>query len=93
MHALELFSILWLAAVAAFTALMIARAHLTTHEIPELFLDDNADQSFRKRLHDDVVRRVNTIHPYCKNAAGLTAALTVLMVGTAVAQALPYVHF
>lgn len=93
MPALEFFALLWIVALAAFTTLMIVRASLTTHEVPELFLDDNAELSFRKRMHDDIVRRVNRIHPYCKSAAGVTAVLTVVMLGTAVAQALPYVRF
>ena len=93
MHVLELTSVLWLVALAAFTGLMVTRGYLTNHEIPELFLDDNAEGSFRKQSHDSVVRAVNKIHPYCKSAAGVTAALTVVMLGTAVAQALPFVHF
>lgn len=93
MHAYDVISILWAIALTAFVALMVYRGHLTQHEEPELFLDDNADMLLRKKEHDRIVRRVQLIQPYCKSTGGLTAALTVLILGVEVARALPYVHF
>ncbi|MDE1162798.1 MAG: hypothetical protein PW792_12735 [Acidobacteriaceae bacterium] len=93
MQTMTVFTILWCAALAAFVAAMVYRAHLTQHETDELFLDDNADHSFRKQEHDDIVRRVNFIQPFCQGAGVVTGALTMLLVGVEVVRALPYVHF
>jgi hypothetical protein len=93
MHTLTTLSVLWIIALAVFVALMVYRAHLTQHETDELFLDDAADQSFRKEEHDEIVRRVNFLQPFCQGTGGLTALLTVAILGLQIAQALPYVHF
>lgn len=93
MQLLGLISSIWLLLLAAFVALMVYRGHLTRRETGELFLDDTSDLLFRKAEHDLVLRRVDKIHPFCQGAGGATAALTIAMLGVAVAQALPYVHF
>jgi hypothetical protein len=93
MQAFEVLSFLWLAVLAAFVALMVYRGHLTQHETDELFLDDLADNSFRKQEHERIVSLVKRVHPYCKGVGGAAAALTVLMVGGQVIQVLPYVRF
>lgn len=85
-------TIVWAIASMAFVALMVYRGHLTQHEEPELFLNDNADEMARKREHDLIVQRVTAIEPICKAFGGATALLTVLMLGVQVVNALPYVH-
>jgi len=92
MHAFSVVTFLWTIALMAFVALMIYRGHLTQHEEPELFLGDHADELARKQQHDLVVQRVTRIEPLCKLAGGATAALTVLLLGAQVVNALPYVH-
>lgn len=92
MQAFSAVTVLWAIALMAFVALMVYRGHLTQHEEPELFLDDNADDLPRKLEHDSIVRRVKAIEPICKAAGGATALLTVLLLGVQVVNALPYVH-
>jgi hypothetical protein len=84
MPTLAIMSVLWIAVVAAFVALMVYRGHLTQHETDELFLSDAVDDSNRKREHDDIVRRVNRIQPYCKGVGGAAALITVAIIGVEV---------
>lgn len=79
MQALSLVTILWLVAVAAFAAVMTYRAILTQHETDELFLDDLAEDSYRKREHDDIVRRVDGLRSLVRGTVGAVGALTIAM--------------
>ncbi|MDE1154962.1 MAG: hypothetical protein PW735_04430 [Acidobacteriaceae bacterium] len=93
MSAAHTLTILWLVAFAIFVLAMVYRAQLTQHETDELFLDDNADELPRKQEHDEIVRRVNFIHPFCQGAGGVTAVLSITLLGMEIAKVLPYVHF
>lgn len=93
MQATSIMFALWIIAIVAFVALMVYRGHLTQHETDELFLDDNADDSFRKQEHDEIVRRVNFIQPFCQGTGGAVAAITIFLMGVEVVRALPYIHF
>jgi len=93
MQATNVMFVLWFIAIAAFTALMVYRGHLTQHETDELFLDDAADDSFRKQEHDEIVRRVNFIQPFCQGTGGAAALITMAIMGVEVVRAIPYIHF
>jgi hypothetical protein len=77
---------LWIVAVAAFVALMVYRGHLTQHETDELFLSSSNEDSSRHQEHDDIVRRVNKLKPYCQSAGGIAALITVCIIGVEVAH-------
>lgn len=81
MQTLAIMSVLWAIVVVAFIALMVYRGHLTQHEADELFLSDADDHSYRHTEHDDIVRRVNRIQPYCKGVGGIAVLLTVAIIG------------
>lgn len=86
MSTLAVMSILWVVTVTAFIAVMVYRGHLTQHETDELFLSDAVDDSNRKHEHDDIVRRVNRIQPYCKGIGGVAALITVAIIGVEIAK-------
>ncbi|MFC6646841.1 hypothetical protein ACFQBQ_14880 [Granulicella cerasi] len=90
---MQIATALWAIALAAFTVAMVYRAHLTQHEVDELFLSDEDGSNLHHQEQEEIVRRVNWIHPFCRGAGAATAALTLLIVGVTVARALPYVHF
>ncbi|MDE1154963.1 MAG: hypothetical protein PW735_04435 [Acidobacteriaceae bacterium] len=77
---------LWIVSVAVFAVLMMYRAHLTNLETDELFLSNNIDHSNRKQEHDDVVRRVARLRPFCQGAGGAAALTTVIVAGLAIAS-------
>lgn len=86
MQTLTVMSTVWVISVAAFVVLMVYRARLTNHETDELFLGDSDDDSNRKHEHDDIVRKVNRINPYCQGAGGIAALTTIAVVGIEVAR-------
>lgn len=86
MQPLAVLTFLWIIAVAAFIALMVYRGHLTQHETDELFLSRSDDASYRHQEHDDIVRRVNKLKPYCQGAGGLAGLVTVGIIGLEVAR-------
>jgi hypothetical protein len=87
MNTLQIVFALWIAAVAGFTAVMVYRATLTQHETDQLFLSENTNPNLEEE-HNEVVRRVNFIQPFCKAFAGATAATTALLLGVYIASAL-----
>lgn len=93
MQPLTVMFTLWAIAAAGFTLLMVYRAHLTQHETDQLFLNENEEVDFNHAEHDDIVRRVNLLQPFCTGFGGAAALMTVAIVGTFVYQALPYVKF
>lgn len=86
MQTLTVMSTVWAVSVAAFVVLMVYRARLTNHETDELFLSAGDDDSNRKHEHDDILRKVNRIRPYCQGAGGIAALTTVAVVGLEVAR-------
>lgn len=92
MNALTIMFALWVLAAAGFTAVMVYRAILTQHETDQLFLGKD-DSDFNHAEHDDIVRRVNNLRPFCQGFGGAAGLIGVVMVGVYVAQALPYVKF
>jgi hypothetical protein len=91
MQTLPIMFILWALAVAGFTALMVYRAHLTQHETDQLFLSDlDCETDCAGHVeHDDIVRRVNRLRPYCQGFGGAAALITIAIVGVWVVQAIP----
>lgn len=79
-------SVLWAVAVAVFVGLMVYRARLNNLETDELFLGDHDEESNRKHEHDDIVRRVARIKPYCQGVGGFAALMTIALVGIEVAN-------
>jgi hypothetical protein len=84
--------IAWAICLMVFVGLVIYRSQLTRHEMDEVFLNDNVELE-REIEHDDIVRRVDQIDPFLKTAGGVTALLTLSVIGIYVAQILPTVHF
>jgi hypothetical protein len=92
MNTLPVMFVVWGVVVAAFVCLMIYRGTLTQHETDQLFLSESAP-AFEQEEHEDIVRRVNFIQPFCKGLGGAAALLTVLIVGIYVVRLIPYVKF
>ena len=90
MNALPIMIAIWAVVVTAFVCLMVYRGHLTQHETDQLFLSENAP-SFEQEEHNNIIRRVNFIQPFCKGFGGAAVLLTVAIVGIYVASLLPYV--
>jgi len=91
MHALPLMLAVWGFSVTGFIALMVYRGHLTRHETDQLFLSESAP-ALEQEEHDDIVRRVNFIQPFCQGLGGIAALATVLIIGLYVVQNLSYFH-
>jgi hypothetical protein len=92
MTVLPIMLFVWALCLMIFIALIIYRSQLTRHEVDQVFLNENVDQSIELE-HDDIVRRVDSIDPYLKTAGGATALITVAVIGVYVAEILPTVKF
>lgn len=84
---------IWGVLAVAFVALMIYRGNLTQHETDQLFLNDEAGLSIGHQQNDEIVRRVNAIQPVCQGVGGLTAVMTLAVVGMWVQHLLIGAHF
>lgn len=91
MTTLSMMALAWLICLLVFVALLLYRSHLERHEVSEVYLDENAEHE-REVENDDLVRRVDRIEPYVKTAGGVTALLTLVVIGVYVAQIWPYVQ-
>ena len=85
MNTLHIVAIIWGICVTAFVGLMVYRGTLTQHETDQLFLSETA-LPIAQEENEEIIRRVNFIHPYCAGAAGIAAFMSVLVFGIWVAQ-------
>lgn len=91
MTTLSVMATIWGIIVTAFVAIMVYRGQLTQHETDQLFLSENALPDAQEE-NDRIIRRVNTIQPFCAGIGGVAALLTVLVFGVWVAQLVAKSH-
>jgi hypothetical protein len=79
MHALPALIVIWAVLTGLFLALLAYNGTVTRYEENQLFLADiNANEQQRQST---IVRRVNRTMPFVRALGGLSAVMTVLIIG------------
>ena len=85
MSALHIAAIVWGVCVTVFVGLMVYRGTLTQHETDQLFLSESALPDSQEE-NDEIIRRVNLIHPYCAGAGAVASLMSIVLFGLWVAK-------
>jgi hypothetical protein len=79
MHALPALIVIWAVLTGLFLALLAYNGTVTRYEENQLFLADiNANEQQRQ---SSIVRRVNKTMPFVRALGGLSAVMTILIIG------------
>jgi hypothetical protein len=79
MHALPALVVIWAVLTGLFLALLAYNGTVTRYEDNQLFLE-NINQREQQR-QSVILRRVNTVMPYIRALGGLSAVMTLLIIG------------
>ncbi len=79
MHALPALIVIWAVLTGMFLALLAYNGTITRYEENQLFLENvNPREQQRQTV---IMRRVNTVLPYIRALGGLSAIMTVVIIG------------
>jgi len=79
MHALPALIVIWAVLTGLFLALLAYNGTVTRYEESQLFLEDS--NPYEQQRQSMIVRRINTIMPYIRALGGLSAVMTLLIIG------------
>jgi len=79
MHALPALIVIWAVLTGLFLALLAYNGTITRYEDSQLFLADIKPN--QQQQQSAIVRRVNRLMPYVRALGGLSALMTVLIIG------------
>lgn len=79
MHALPALIVVWAVLTGMFLALLAYNGTITRYEENQLFLENvNAHEQQRQST---IVRRINTVMPFLRALGGLSAVMTLVIIG------------
>jgi hypothetical protein len=79
MHALPALIVIWAVLTGLFLALLAYNGTVTRYEESQLFLENS--NPYEQQRQSMIVRRVNMVIPYIRALGGLSAVMTLLIIG------------